>query len=141
MISIHYIPNHTFVSQVGNRTSPAGPTWLLFANSSLEIENLFAHIYIPFNCEFLVAREERQGVFSIVEVYRVNRTQPLLILEVATWSLKDGAKWYYSSLYKRRQNLHGHPIKVMTLDVCMQHTTFRKHISSALVPTYKLISD
>ena len=105
------------MSQDANSMGLVGPVWLLFMNSSLQVEHLLANIYIPIDSEFLVAQEELLGVFRIVEVYRVNRTQPLQIHRVATWSPQDGDNWEPGGLYERRQNFHGHVIRAITYSV------------------------
>lgn len=95
-------------------TSLTGPTWLLFSDQSVTLESLFTDVYVPFDCLFLVALEDRKGNVTLMEVYRVNRTTPLLSLQLAVWSPKFGLLWDKTSLYERRSNLHGVTLKVTT---------------------------
>jgi hypothetical protein len=97
--------------------SPTGPTWLLFSDSSLKLEHLFTDIYIPLDCMFLVAREVIAGNVTLHEVYRMNRTMPLMSLQVAVWSPQFGLLWDSRPLYERRNNLHGVTIKATTFEV------------------------
>jgi hypothetical protein len=97
--------------------SLTGPTWLLFWDQSLMLESLFIDVYVPFDCLFLVAREDRKGNVTLLEVYRVNRTSPLLSFQLAVWSPKFGLLWNKRSLYERRNNLHGVALKVTTYQV------------------------
>ena len=98
-------------------TSPSGPSWLLFSNSSLLLEHLFADIYVPFDCEFLVAREDPNGAVSVFEVYQVNRTAPLQSLRLAVGSQQSSLSWDKRSLYERRNDLCGATIRVKTSQV------------------------
>jgi hypothetical protein len=81
------------------------------------LEHLFADIYIPFDCEFLVAREGPKGAVSLFEVYRVNRTSPLRSFLLAVGSQKSGLVWDKRSLYERRNDLCGATIKATTFQV------------------------
>jgi hypothetical protein len=81
------------------------------------LETLFADIYVPFDCIFLVAREDLKGTLTVMEVYRVSRSAPLLIHQLAVWSPKFGLLWDKRSLYERRNNLHGVTLKVTTYQV------------------------
>jgi hypothetical protein len=98
-------------------TSPSGPNWLLFANSSVLLDDLFADIYIPFDCEFMVAREDPNGGLSLFEVYRVNRTAPLQSHLLAFGSQQSSLSWDKRSLYKRRNDLCGATIRATTYQV------------------------
>jgi hypothetical protein len=94
-----------------------GPTWLLFSDQSIMLETLFIDVYVPFDCLFLVAREDQKGDVTLLEVYRVNRATPLLSLQLAVWSPKLGLLWDKRSLYERRNNLHGVTLKVTSYQV------------------------
>jgi hypothetical protein len=97
--------------------SLTGPTWLLFSDQSITLESLFTDVYVPFDCLFLVAREDQKGNVTLLEVYRLNRTTPLLSLQLAVWSPKFGLLWDKRLLYERRNNLHGVTLKVTTYPV------------------------
>jgi hypothetical protein len=110
--------SETFLEfQLTASSSPTGPTWLWFADSSLILEHAFTDVYIPFDCEFLVAREDLRGHVTLLEVYRMNRTMPLLSLQLAVWSLQFGLLWDERSLYERRNHLHGVRFKAVTFQV------------------------
>jgi hypothetical protein len=97
--------------------SLTGPTWLLFSDQSIMLESLFTDVYVPFDCLFLVAREDQNGNVTLLEVYRVNRTTPLLSLQLAVWNPQFGLMWDNRSLYERRNNLHGVNLKATTYQV------------------------
>jgi hypothetical protein len=97
--------------------SLTGPTWLLFSDQSIMLETLFTDVYVPFDCLFLVASEDRKGNVTLLEVYRVNRAAPLLSLQLAVWSPIYGLLWDKRSLYERRNNLHGVTLKVTAYQV------------------------
>ncbi|PNF31731.1 hypothetical protein B7P43_G12192 [Cryptotermes secundus] len=100
------------LKQFAATMSLTGPTWLLFSNQSVTLESLLTDVYIPFDCLFLVAREDQKGKVTLLEVYRVNRTTPLLSLQLALWSPKFGLMWNKKSFYERRNNMHGVTLKV-----------------------------
>jgi hypothetical protein len=103
--------------QLTATVSPTGPTWLLFANQSIMLEHLFTDVYVPFDCVFMVAREDTMGTITLLEVYRVSRTAPLLSFQLAIWFPKFGLLWDRRSLYERRNNLYGVTLKVTTYQV------------------------
>ncbi|KDR16875.1 hypothetical protein L798_08617 [Zootermopsis nevadensis] len=105
-----YVMTHDATLELKQLTatmSPTGPTWLLFSDSALKLDHLFTDVYIPLDCEFLVAREDLAGNVTLHEVYRMNRTMPLMNLQVAVWSPQFGVLWDNRSLYDRRNNLYG----------------------------------
>ncbi|KAJ9579002.1 hypothetical protein L9F63_024890, partial [Diploptera punctata] len=58
--------------------------WLLFLNenTSMELEEFFQDINIPFNCEFLLAH----GNTTLLEIYRVGPNHPLQTYHFGKWS-------------------------------------------------------
>jgi hypothetical protein len=94
----------------------------LFSNSSVLLDDLFADIYIPFDCEFLVAREDPKGSVSLFEVYRVNRTAPLQSHLLAVGSQQSSLSWDNRSIYKRRKDLFGATIRATTSQVTVNLT-------------------
>jgi len=75
------------------------------------MEHLLPDIYIPFDCEFLVAWEDPKGGVSLFEVYRVNRTAPLQSHLLADGSHPSSLSWDNRSLYERRNDLFGATIR------------------------------
>jgi hypothetical protein len=109
--------NSVFLLQLIATTSPSGPKWLLFSNSSVFLELLFADMYIPFDCEFLAAREDPKGGVSLFEVYRVNRKAPVQSHLLAFGSQQSSLSWDKRSLYERRNNLFGATIRAVSYQV------------------------
>ena len=109
--------NSVYLLQLIATTSPSGTNWLWFSNSSVLLEHLFADIYIPFDCEFLVAREDPKGGFSLFEVYRANRTAPLQSHLLAVGSQQSSLSWDMRSFYERRKNLFGATLRVASYQV------------------------
>lgn len=81
------------------------------------MEHLLADIYIPFDCEFLVARENPKGGVSLFEVYRVNRTATLHSRLLADGSQPLSLSWDNRSLYERRNDLFGATIRATSSQV------------------------
>jgi hypothetical protein len=103
------------LSQFLNRQNIAGAKWLLFLTEG-NVDNFFADINIPFNCEFLVARPTKNSV-ALFEVYRVAHGKPLNDIYFGRWTLMSGLVSQKTSLYLRRFDLQGIVIKAVTADV------------------------
>jgi hypothetical protein len=100
--------------------------WLIFLDSMKSLEDFFSDIYIPLDCEFLVAQrlngtEDGDLEVSLTEVYNVHPTRPLQINPVARWSSSSGITWSEFSFLERRRDLQGISLKsAMVHDVCMK---------------------
>jgi hypothetical protein len=98
--------------------------WLLFFDSITSLKDFFSDIYIPLDCEFLVAQrsngtEDGDLEMSLTEVYNVHPTRPLQINPVARWSSNSGITWSEVSFLDRRVDLQGILLKSgMVHDVC-----------------------
>lgn len=103
------------LSQFSNRQNIAEAKWLLFLTEG-NVDNFFADINIPFNCEFLVARPTRNSV-ALFEVYRVAQGKPLNDIYFGRWTLMSGLVKEKASLYQRRSDLQGIVIRAVTADV------------------------
>jgi hypothetical protein len=88
---------------------------LLFLTEG-NVDNFFADINIPFNCEFLVARPTKNSV-ALFDVYRVARGKPLNDIYFGRWTLMSGLVIEKASLYLRRSDLQGTVIEAVTADV------------------------
>jgi hypothetical protein len=77
----------------------------MFLDTRAVLDEVFKDVYIPFDCEFLVAQQE--GTVSLTEVYRISDGQPLQMHRVADWSYETGFVWTATSFYKRRGDLQG----------------------------------
>lgn len=103
------------LSQFSNRQNIARAKWLLFLTEG-NVDNFFADINIPFNCEFLVARPTKNSV-ALFDVYRVAHGKPLNDIYFGRWTLMSGLVSEKASLYVRRSDLQGTVIKAVTADV------------------------
>jgi hypothetical protein len=79
---------------------------------SMTVEEFFADIHIPLDCEFLVAerwggRDDEGAGFSITELYHVHRTRALQVYNLGNWSSGTGLNWTNVPLYRRRRDLQG----------------------------------
>jgi hypothetical protein len=94
--------------QVSETAKMSEGKWLFFVDSITSLEDFFADIYIPFDCEFLVAQrsngtEDGDLEVSLTEVYNVHPTRPLQINPVARWSYNIGLiVWCLLPWQKRR---------------------------------------
>ena len=80
--------------------------WLIFLDKDIPMEEIFADIDIPFDCEFLVTQLKGDSV-EILEVYRVKAKLPLQIYRFGNWSPEGGLDLSVASFYDRRNNLQG----------------------------------
>jgi hypothetical protein len=103
--------------------------WLLFLDSVTSLEDFVADIiYIPLNCEFLVAQRSNGTAdgdlaVSLKEVYNVHPTRPLQINPVARWSSNSGITWSEFSFLERRADLQGIYLKAAVFnDVCKKYS-------------------
>jgi hypothetical protein len=103
------------LSQFSNRQNLARAKWLLFLTEG-NLDNFFADIYVPFNCEFLVARLTKNSV-ALFDVYRVALGKPLNDIYFGRWTLISGLVIDKASIYLRRSDLQGTLIQAVTADV------------------------
>jgi hypothetical protein len=86
--------------------------WLFFMNDSTSLEEFFANIYIPFDCEFVVAQWSVTTLqLSLTELYRVVYDRPLQTFRIANWTYRRGFSWSSAPFFARRRNLQGITIK------------------------------
>jgi hypothetical protein len=98
--------------QISTTNTLSNTRWLMFLDSATSMSEFFADIFIPFDCELLVAQWEDGGVeMSITEVYHVHPTRPLQLYRVAKWTCGSGLTWSAVPLYHRRRNLQAIVLK------------------------------
>ncbi|KAJ4427788.1 hypothetical protein ANN_25441 [Periplaneta americana] len=85
--------------------------WLLLLDNSNQLEDFFANVNIPFDCEFLVAQPQGDGSAVLTEVYRISPTMPLRAEYFGNWTSRDGLACTTAALYDRRRNLKGLHLK------------------------------
>jgi hypothetical protein len=111
---------------------PSG-RWLLFLDSMTSLEEFFADIYIPLDCEFLVAqrsgRTEEEREVSLTEVYNLHPSRQVQTNIVAKWSSKHGHKWSENSFFERRRDLRG-----ITLKSAMIHDVRNRKRKGKAIP-------
>jgi hypothetical protein len=111
---------------------PSG-RWLLFLDSMTSLEEFFADVYIPLDCEFLIAqRSGRTGEepeVSLTEVYNLHPSRQMQTNFVAKWSSKEGLTWSEVSFFERRGDLRGISLKsAMIHDVRNRFINFGIHL-------------
>ena len=84
----------------------------MFMDTSTSVEQFFSNIYVPLDCEYIVAHHshrkgERLKEISFTELYHVHpNLQQLHKYQVGHWSVYGGLVWSKLSLYQRR-DFHG----------------------------------
>ncbi|KAJ4438051.1 hypothetical protein ANN_13990, partial [Periplaneta americana] len=99
--------------------------WLLFLPEPRPIDDIFLQIYIPLDCEFLVAVPGNEGIIYLKEVYRIKKHFPLVIQTIGNWSLQMGLAWRTTGFYNRRKNLHGLGLRVVVSEFDLPTTLIR----------------
>lgn len=97
----------------------AYPTWLIFFRNTTTINHFFDNIYVPFDCKFMVVREDESDTNQeiITEIYQINRDKEIRQARFGTWNLLTGIKTPRLGLYQRRNNLFGQIIRVTSINV------------------------
>jgi hypothetical protein len=114
--ALSYPAKHTFVQFTANRRLSRA-IWLLFLDKNSPLQEFFADINIPFDCEFLVAQPEGDNVVGLIEVYRVGPTLPLQTYRFGNWTPGGGLTWPSGGFYHRRNNLQGLVLRTAVIDV------------------------
>lgn len=95
----------------------SGAIWLHFLEKNSHLEELFVNIDIPFDCEFLVARQEDDHTVFLTEVYRINASFPIHTHHFGIWTTSSGPSLPTISFYQRRNNLQGLLFKTICPEV------------------------
>jgi hypothetical protein len=94
--------------------------WILlssFKETDTEpMDDFFRGIYIPLDCEFLVAHHQHNDVI-ISEVYHLNRELPLNRNYFGRWRQDVGITLTNISVFERRNDLQGIVMKVASMTV------------------------
>jgi hypothetical protein len=102
--------------------------WLLFLWDPFPLEDIFQQLFIPLDCEFLVARWLKNGNVQLKEVYRISPNFDLEEHSVGNWSLQQGLYWKVIGFYKRRKNLRGLELRVGVSEVRLCTFHFAKNL-------------
>jgi hypothetical protein len=91
--------------------------WLLFTPEAGAMDDIFQRLFIPLDCEFLVAHWQKDGTVKLKEVYHISRVSTLEEHSVGNWSLQQSLQWRTVGFYKRRKNLRGLQLRVVVSEV------------------------
>jgi hypothetical protein len=91
--------------------------WLLFLPEVRDMSDTFQGVFIPLDCEFLVALWRKGGTANLKEVYHISKASSLEQHSVGNWSLKQGLQWRTVGFYRRRKNLRGLQLRVVVSEV------------------------
>jgi hypothetical protein len=89
--------------------------WLLFLEEE-SVEDVFGTVYIPFDCDFLVAQGSTGMTMgdlkvSLFELYHIVPKSSLRVNRIGVWKYRHGFTWSSVPYFKRRGNLYGVTIK------------------------------
>ncbi|XP_033607020.1 glutamate receptor 1-like [Cryptotermes secundus] len=91
----------------------ADAVWLLFLEKS--VDQFFEDVYIPVDCEFLVAQRRGGNVVLLTEIYRMDKGLPLQHKEFGIWN-QSGLHASRESLVRRRSHFHGFTITATSIN-------------------------
>jgi hypothetical protein len=97
--------------QLASSSCLSSAIWLLFLNTTSNLDDFLADTNIPFNCEFLVAQKASDNVVILTEVYRVMASLPLQTYRFGHWTVYGGLIPAPVGLYQRRNRLSGAVLK------------------------------
>jgi hypothetical protein len=83
-------------------------------------QEVLADSYIPFDCEFLVARRGENGEITLTEVYKIAKGQPLLSYHFGYWISERQYRFPSTNFYTRRPSLQGLIISAATFQVSLK---------------------
>ncbi|XP_069704832.1 glutamate receptor U1-like [Periplaneta americana] len=101
------------VEQLSWRTSLTFGRWLMFLDAR-PMDQFFRDVYIPFDCEFLVAQSDTSSDglrVLLTEVYHMHPTHQMQMLHAGVWSPRVGLTWTSIPFLLRRGDLHGVTLK------------------------------
>lgn len=87
--------------------------WLSITNET----NQFSDVYIPFDCEFLIADTTDHYHFKNFEVYRTGSNSNLYLDDFGIWDSENGLRMKEDIFDLRRTDLHGHELLVHNEEV------------------------
>lgn len=89
---------------------PSRFIWLVVAEESIRDE--VKSLYIPFDCQFIVARPVG-GNYRLSEFYKTSQRSALFSNDLGTWTLSSGLKLLVPPLSERRKNVHKQSLTVL----------------------------
>ena len=94
-----------------------GSIWLVFLGRKKDPRQFLEKVNTPFNANIILAKIVNTTAVNFQEAYRVEDKYPLRILEYG--SFINGVVTFpkFLSLYSRRHDLEGFPVRVSTKDV------------------------
>jgi len=92
----------------------ADAVWLLFLETS--VDRFLENVYIPVDCEFLVAQRSRDDAVQLAEVYKMGQGLPLQRQHFGTWD-QNGLLVSTESLVRRRSNFHNYTMTATSFNV------------------------
>jgi len=80
-------------------------------------QEVLANSYVPFDCEFLVAQQGKNGEITLTEVYNIAKGRPLLGSHFGYWISETQYHFPSKDFYSRRPSLQGLLIPAATFEV------------------------
>jgi hypothetical protein len=92
----------------------AKAVWLTFLEET--VDTFLEDVFIPVDCEFLVAQHSGEKSVRLIETYRMGKGLPLHRQHFGVWD-QEGLRVSKESLIRRRSNFHGFTITATTFNV------------------------
>ncbi|XP_069695080.1 probable glutamate receptor [Periplaneta americana] len=117
------VKTKTFLKQL--KGIPMRPViWLLFMDDGVVMDDFFSDVYVPLDCEFLVAQEVEERTL-LTEVYRVDEAMSLQKQVFGAWSPQLGLEHIKDTFYTRRNDFQGLVMRGITRETEV-YTTLKR---------------
>lgn len=80
-------------------------------------QEVLADSYVPFDCEFLLAQQGKNGEMTLTEVYNIAKGRPLISYHFGYWISETQYHFPSADFYSRRPSLQDLLISAATFEV------------------------
>ena len=134
---------------LAKRTNDDQEKWLVISEDHMKIEEIIgklADIELDLDDEIYLAtsiqHHHSSKMDSIWELYRIgNKSSPIRYNEVGQWNGNNFLDWTRVPKWKRRQNLHGHQLKLTTMAEAPFITSIEPEVKGMFKDLLDLISN
>lgn len=96
----------------------AYPTWLMFSDNDIKMDEFFWQINLPLDCLFLLSiKSDNHSI--IKEIYKISPHGPPKSLIFATWNQINGFNHTHETRYERRHDLFGQELRIVSTHVSL----------------------
>ena len=94
-----------------------GSIWVIFLHRNQNPSKFLEKVNTPFNTDLILARMINTEMMLLDEAYRVEEKYPLRIFNYGSYANGKLTFPTFFSLYSRRYDMEGYPVRLSTRDV------------------------